>query len=77
MLRKITIEEWKSYEDEYQCLLTFSTVAEEADKSILCTVVTIMMSLLIPRLRFCQMHLRNLIIAEVQVALLGHLWPQF
>lgn len=32
MLRKITIEEWKSYEDEYQCLLTFSTVAEEADK---------------------------------------------
>ena len=32
MLRKLTVEEWKSYGDEYQCLLTSSTVAEEADK---------------------------------------------
>ncbi len=32
MLRKLTVEEWKSHEDEYQCLLTSSTVAEEADK---------------------------------------------
>ncbi len=34
MLRKLTVEEWKSHEDEYQCLLTSSTVAEEADKFI-------------------------------------------
>lgn len=32
MLRKITVKEWKSHEDEYQCLLTSSTVAEEAEK---------------------------------------------